>query len=69
VSDTRERCEGCYGSGRMPFPRGMSAGFHAFMGAGCKWDGDRPPGMVCPRCEGTGRQPDAALAAVRDGGR
>lgn len=62
-------CPNCQGSGRRPLPRGMSAGFYAFMVPGCR--DEWPPRMICPACEGTGKRKadkQPGTAAVGPGG-
>lgn len=51
------KCSGCNGTRKVPVPTGMSAGFYAFMGAGCHRDERGGMWMVCPRCDGTGSTP------------
>jgi len=47
-------CPACGGSGRVGLPRGMSAGFYAFMGPGCERGEGGRLRMVCPTCGGAG---------------
>jgi hypothetical protein len=41
-------CRICGGRKRLPLPRGMSAGFYAFMGAGVPSQPDGSKLMLCP---------------------
>ena len=64
---TREKCSCCYGSGRSPLPRGMSPGFYRFMAAGCEQRDDGTLLMLCPKCQGSGVEPDAGPGAEGGG--
>lgn len=54
-------CAVCSGSGRVPLPRGMSAGFYHFM-VGCDRRDDGALLMVCARCDGTGEERETRAA-------